>query len=237
MTETTKKKFDKMTSPKGKALWPKLTKPDTTYVKDGGVYCLKLRLKRGDPGVDEFLAELESKRESAVAGFEAELREQKKLAKGKAIKVSEPSIKPVIDEENGGEETGEVDINFKMKAVITSKEGEVYKKRPALFDAKGVEIEGNKLRALRVGTGSAVRVSFECVPFYKPAVGAGLSLRLKAVQIVNLVEYQGGDAKSHGFGAEDGFSAADVEDFEGDSESEPAAKGAPKSADGEEPEL
>jgi len=56
-------------------------------------------------------------------------------------------------------------------------------------------------------SGTTGRVSFEACPFYQPAIGAGITLRLKAVQILDLVE-SGGSANSFGFQEETGGWAA-----------------------------
>ena len=45
-------------------------------------------------------------------------------------------------------------------------------------------------------------------------MGAGVSLRLKAVQIINLVEGGGASASNYGFDATEGYVAPKVEKFE-----------------------
>ena len=46
-------------------------------------------------------------------------------------------------------------------------------------------------------------------PYYVAAVGAGVSLRLKAVQIIDLKTGGGADASAYGFSATEGFTAPD----------------------------
>ena len=56
-----------------------------------------------------------------------------------------------------------------------------------------------------VWSGSEMKVSAELVPYYTAMVGAGVSMRLRAVQITKLVEGGNGNAKGYGFGEEEGY--------------------------------
>lgn len=184
-----KKKATRITTPKGRANWPKLTEPDTKFNADG-VYSVKLALGTADAqGVIEVI---EAERAKAIEDAKAE------AGKGKKVKVADPPY--VVDEENDT-----VTFNFKMKASGKTKAGEVFTQKPALFDA-----HLNPLPAgVKIGGGSLVRVSADVVPFYTKLIGAGVSLRLRAVQVIELVEF-GGDGASYGFEAEeDGFAAED----------------------------
>jgi hypothetical protein len=63
---------------------------------------------------------------------------------------------------------------------------------------------------IKLGGGSTIRVSYEIVPFVSP-IGAGASLRLKGVQVIDLVEWGSGNADYYGFGEEEGgFDASTV---------------------------
>ena len=70
-------------------------------------------------------------------------------------------------------------------------------------------ITGDKLDKMRIGSGTSCRVGYEIVPYHTGMVGMGLSLRLKAVQIIDLVEY---DLAGSGFAfeAEAGFVSDDT---------------------------
>ena len=70
-----------------------------------------------------------------------------------------------------------------------------------MFDAKGKPITTPPL----VAGGSQIKVSFEPWPYYTSLVGAGVTLRAKAVQIVKLVEYTSGSSNAYGFNEEDGY--------------------------------
>ena len=50
-----------------------------------------------------------------------------------------------------------------------------------------------------------MKVSYELVPYHTSLVGAGVSLRLKAAQILKLVSGDGAAASSFGFAKEQGF--------------------------------
>jgi hypothetical protein len=110
---------------------------------------------------------------------------------------------PIGDhEDDGGNETGDKVYNFKMKAVVKPKDKEPFTQKPKLFDSNGADINPKSLFG-----GSKLKVAFQIIPFYTALVGAGISLRLKAVQVIELVEGQGGTAESYGFGKEEGYVA------------------------------
>ena len=74
------------------------------------------------------------------------------------------------------------------------------------------DAKGNPVNGLAVGNGAIVKVGYELSPFYTQLVGAGVSLRLKAVQIITLVERGGADASYYGFETEeDGFEADETQ--------------------------
>ena len=88
---------------------------------------------------------------------------------------------------------------FKCKAKVTTKSGESFDNKPAIFDAKG-----NPLTNINIWGGTQMKVSAELIPYYTNMVGAGVSLRLRAVQILKLVE-GGTDSSGFGFEKEDGY--------------------------------
>lgn len=179
-------KQTRYTTPKGTAKYPWLSSPDTKFNPDGDYkVTLVLPVQDADTIVqflDEQLALSEAK--------------AKKDNPGKKVKVADAPYK--VDEENGN-----IEINFKMKAKVTMQSGDSFDQKPALFDAKG-----KPLADVNVGGGSKIKVSYECVPFYTALIGAGISLRLRAVQVIDLVEFSGGAAAgAYGFEEEDGFEA------------------------------
>lgn len=185
-----KEKKPRFTTPKGTAQYPYLTKPDTKFNPEGE-YKVKLELDAADAG--ELISFLDEQVELAVE----KAKKDPKNA-GKKIKVGDAPY-------SVNEETGKASINFKLKAKVTTKSGETFEQRPAIFDAKGKPITD-----VNIGGGSKVKVAYEVVPFYTALVGASISLRMKAVQVIDLVEFSGGaSAEGYGFGEEEGYEAED----------------------------
>jgi len=99
-------------------------------------------------------------------------------------------------------------IKAKMKAKGIDRDGRPWSSAPALFDARGGAIKDREtLKGMWSGTTG--RISIDACPFYQAALGAGITLRLKAVQIINLVE-GGSSAESFGFGQEEGWTPTPV---------------------------
>lgn len=183
-----KKKIERFVSPKGFASYPYLTNPDTKFNQDGE-YKVSLIVAGND--ASKAIAFLTEQHEVAVA-------KAKQANAGKRVKAGEM---PFIENDDGT-----VTFKFKLKAKVTPKNGAPFEQRPVLFDAKGKPLTGE----YKVGGGSTIKISYEVVPYYTAIAGAGVSLRLKAVQIIELKEYSGGGtAESYGFCEEDGFETSE----------------------------
>lgn len=184
-----KPKLPRYVTPAGIAQYPYLTKPDTKFNPDGE-YKLKL--------------EIPSDKAQDLVTF---LDEQFALAQEKAKKDNPgKKIKPGNEPYEIDEDTGKVTVNFKLKAKVTPKNGDPFEQKPAIFDSKGKPIQGDA----KVGGGSKVKVAYEVLPYFTAIAGAGVSLRMKAVQVIELVEYSGGaGAGAYGFGEEEGYEAED----------------------------
>jgi hypothetical protein len=98
-----------------------------------------------------------------------------------------------------GEETGRMLFNFKQKAKGKTREGVTFERRVALYLKGGVPLPKDK----KIAGGSLIQVSYEANPFYTGGLGAGVSLRLEAVMVHELVEWQGRDASGYGFDVDD----------------------------------
>ena len=73
-----------------------------------------------------------------------------------------------------------------MKATgINRKTKENFSQRPLIFDAKKNPIEPS---SCQIWGGTKMKVAFQMGKYYTGLIGAGVSLRLKAVQILELVE-------------------------------------------------
>jgi hypothetical protein len=177
-----RKKFVRITSPLGTAIYPRLTTPDTKFDKDG-VYSVELELDPKDKVAKEFVASLNKAADDAYAA-ECESRGGKKLKR---------SAMPIKETDEGM-----IRIKFKLKAKAGNEE-KSWEQKPVIFDSAGTAMQTPP----NVGSGSKVKVAFEVVPFFTAMVGAGISLRMKAVQIVELREYVPGDNfDAYGFKAD-----------------------------------
>ena len=185
-------KLPLLKTPAGVAVYPHLTKPDTRFVPEGQ-YQVKLRIPSEE--AQDLIAQLD-------AAFAAAQETAKEKNQGKKIK---EATKPyVIEEDDEGNETGNIVVSFKCKAQITDKQGNVRVNSPKLFDSKNKEFPKDE----EIWGGSTLRVAFNAVPYYTAMAGAGISLRLKAVQVIELVSGGGGgNGASYGFGEEDGYVA------------------------------
>ncbi len=183
-----------VTTAMGVLVWPHLNSPDYEY-DEAGVYQTKLRLSGTD--AEKFLAYVTAQRKVAAA----EAKENGSFkGKGKV---------PLADLPYKEDEDGNLLFNFKMKAKGTTRNGETFTREPKLFDASG-----QPCNDARVGGGSVARISFESYRYYAKMVGgAGVSLRLEAVQIIELQEWSSGrSAEGFGFEATDGFSVDEITD-------------------------
>jgi len=166
-----------ITTPKGLALYPWLSTPDTKYSEEGE-YKVNLVLSKEDaqPIVDEI-------NRIFAENLAAETKKQ-----GKEIKTANP---PYADQLNdAGQPTGNVIFRFKSKAAY----------KPSNFDAKGTTmIESN------IWGGSEIRVNGTIAPYFTSLVGAGIALRLRAVQVIKLVEGSGEGASRFGFDETAGY--------------------------------
>ena len=180
------------TSPFGKAIYPHISKADVRFKPEG-----------------EFHVDLEVDADKALElvtlvdkCVEKAFEDEKKKGKRKNLKKATLPYK---------KEDDKYIFKFKMKAKGTnSRTGEAFTQRPAIFD--------NELKPLNkdiiVWGGSTLRVSFFPREWYTPLLGAGVSLRLKSVQVKNLVEGSSMNGSSQGFEKVDGDSSTKNESDE-----------------------
>jgi hypothetical protein len=199
-----KEKKQIIASPSGIAKFPALNEPDMKFAKDGvGKYKVNLLLDKNDPTTVAFLEKLIAASKDAKSANDKENPKQK----GFSLHL------PFADElDKDGNETGNVEIKFSANSSFKNKKTDkVTDIRIDLFDAKR-----NRVTA-KIGGGSKLKVAFEIVPFANPSSkSAGVSLRLQAVQVLELKQWSGRDADSYGFGEEDGFDGAADSAFSAD---------------------
>lgn len=202
-------------TPSGVAVWPKLNKPDT--FKNKTTFNVKLKLDTNNEKDAAFITMVNEAHEGSLAWakgeIEAEIAGAKEAAKkGKlkkkleALKLAESPVKPVLDED--GNETNFVTILFKCNAEYKdSKTGVMKSGAPVLKDAKRNVINRDKTE---IGGGSTIKVAAMMKPYVMETDGsvkAGISFRLKAVQVLELKQFNADD----GFEDEEGYEAGESE--------------------------
>ena len=186
-------KYPTVTTPRGVLVYPHITKPDTKFVKPDGEYHTKFALVAGKYTTDAFIAQLQEV-------LDAHIEENPEGLKPAALKKTTRAefAEEELDEE--GEETGRVVFKFKLKAKVKTETKE-WEQAPRLFDGKAEPINGD----IHPWTGTEAKVSLELFPYFMQSTKTfGLSLRMKAVQILSLVEGSGKSGDSYGFGEEEG---------------------------------
>jgi len=180
-------KAKKYTSPFGKAIYPHLSRADVRFKAEGE---FKVDLEVDGTQAEEMKQMLNSLAEQSVK------EAQEKTGK-KNIKKAQLPFK---------DEDGKTIFKFKMKASGTNtKTGDSFKQRPALFDN---ELNPINPEEVNIWGGSILRVSYQPSLWFTPMLGAGVSLRLKSVQVKDLVE-----------GGSQAGSSSDFDKVEGDSSS------------------
>ena len=181
----------RLTTPKATLKYPKLIEPETKFTPEGHYKVTAvIPAEEAGPLADQ----LDALYEAHKASLKAQAPSQKFKAIDPSFGYEDIDGKPCFT------------ISVKMKAKGMDRDGRSWSAVPALFDASGAPVKDRE--ALRgMWSGTEGRVSFEACPFYQPALGAGITLRLKAVQILKLVE-SGGSADSFGFQEEAGGWAA-----------------------------
>jgi hypothetical protein len=176
-----KNMYAKIVSPEGVSKYAWLTKPDTKFDKDGHFKVnLVVSAEEAQPLIQQIDAEMKKSAEIA--------KEKNK----KAVKMANPPYETETDDT--GAETGNIEFKFKRKAQIIASDGKVIPFKVAIFDSSGTPMTDTN-----VWSGSKMKVSAELVHWYTAMAGAGVSLRLRAVQITELVEGGSDNASGYGF--------------------------------------
>ena len=181
-------KAKKYTSPFGKALYPYLSKADVKFKAEGE---FKVDLEVEGQEADELKKLINSWSDMSVK------QAQEKTGKKSVKKASALPFKETED--------GKTIFKFKMKASGTnSKTGDTFKQRPALFDN---ELKPINPEEVSIWGGSTLRVSYQPALWFTPMLGAGVSLRLKSVQVKNLIEGGAQTGDTGGFDKVEGDSS------------------------------
>jgi hypothetical protein len=182
-----KYQYKKIMSPEGTLIWPHLNTPDDKFVKPDGVYHCKLAVEKGDD-LDAYVAQLEAERDRFIAA-------NPKGYKGATLKSFGKKIADLYDDEfdDEGEETGRVIFKYKLKPFF-GKDNE-YTQEPKLYDPRGVKYSPYP----NVGNDTVAKIHGEMFPYYMESnKETGVSLRCQNVQVLELVEYSGGEENPFG---------------------------------------
>ncbi|BAQ94244.1 single-stranded DNA-binding protein [uncultured phage_MedDCM-OCT-S30-C28] len=164
----------------GEAIYPHLNRPDVKF-NENGEY--KVNLKIPEDKAKGMIAIYEKAIQDSISEAEAKLN-------GKKVKLAP---KPYSIE------NGQAVFKYKMKATgINRKTKEPFSQRPALFDAKKNPLNPS---SCNIWGGSKMKIAYVLRSYYSPALGAGVTAQLKAVQIIELVEGKQMDL----FAKEDGY--------------------------------
>lgn len=174
----------RLSTPPGLAVYPRLKTPDTKFDELGQYKAdIAIPLAEAEPLMDK-------------------LNAMHKAHTGQPAKKSENTMW-YLEVDDSGEETGRVVFKIRVKNRL-NKKGELWDRRPALFDAALKPIDVNPYG------GTKYVVSFD-VYEWKAGDKKGISLQPAGVQILELVEGSGSaDPSSMGFAAQEGYTASDA---------------------------
>lgn len=161
-------------TPTGTLNYPYIVEPDFEFDANG-VYHTKLELPLGE--AEAIVEAIHKVRDT----FIQEVKETK--TKGKA-----PKEGPLPYET---QDNGTVLFKFKLKASVKTATKE-FTQKPVLRAPDGSEL------TVRPGNGSTAKIAYEIVPFYNPALGVGIQLRLRGVKVIELIELSRGGSNFFG---------------------------------------
>ncbi len=169
------------TTPVGVANYPYIFTADTQFEK-AGVFSVKLILSDNDakPFVKVYEETLKARQEKENTDKRSAHNQYKVL-------------------KDGG-----IEFKFKLKQKVTMRDGTDFEQRPKILNADKTVAEEQP-----VYSGSKMKIAFQAVSWHNNLQGVGVSLRLKAVQLIEVVSEKpksNGDKKSsdydYGFGEE-----------------------------------
>ena len=194
-----KKEFKTIITPPVKCEWAKIVKPDYKF-NPKGLFTIDLVFDITDKEHKEFLNKLEELLEDAYQKAVQEANPQLKK------KIQKQDFYSIVYDENGKET---VFVKVRPKRVATRDSGELNPVK--IFDAKGKEIT----KQINIGNGSVVRAKILVSDYVMPTGTCGVSLKLNAVQIIDLVEYRE-DAGNFPAYSGGGYEFAEEEEGEAD---------------------
>lgn len=205
-----KHQITKLMSPKGTLKFPHLVTPSEKFGN------FETGLVMTPEEAQPFMEKIEAIVDQGFATFVKENPAKAKRAR-KVLPFSEE-----IDKE--GNETGNIEFKFRVKAVTETKSGKTWNNKVTLLDSKGKLVKG-----VDPWGGTVAKVGIEMgdprFPYSNPA-GVGVTIRLRLVQIIELRTAGMDFDATAGFDIkkEDGFEVEVIpedDDFEGEEDGFP----------------
>lgn len=203
--------YPKLFTPKGVSIWPALNEPDYKFKTDTGEFHARIRITPEE--LPDWQAVIDAGQKVLDEAYEAKEKELKDAKKGALLKDLNKGeiIKPEVDPETG-DETGNyifrASLGYKVEIKSGPKAGEVFYKRPDLFNAAGKQLKNPP----RIGGGSVLKLNVTPIDYWFPKDKTiGVRFELNAAQVIKLVSGGARSAEDYGFGAEDGDDIQDVE--------------------------
>ncbi len=204
---TTKRKYEVKTSLKGTLVFPHFNIPDSKFTKPGNRpdYRGKLRVDKtvfATSGWQKYLDDLAEAALDNATDQQGQPLSPVNKAKAKAKGLVKPYSQAY---DKDGNELPYFDVSFKVSdGGIDTKTGEEYSNKPKQFDTSSPP----KTVDLTLRSGTEAKVSYTVFPWATAALGYGITLRPKAIQIFKLATSGTADAAFFGFeGDEDGYHA------------------------------
>lgn len=206
--------YVRLTTPRGVTVYPRLNKADTGPKKNPHPPQYKTKLIF--PSDSKFLLGKEELSRAEIQTKLEEMRDElfeetkvslKKQKKGDALKkLSKRDVfSTAVDDE--GNDTDDFVLSCKMYAESKDKKsGEVRKRKPPIFNAKGIVMKNPP----QIGGGSEVKLALSAKAYVNNTNWeVGVTFYLESAQLLKLVEYSGVSADRYGFGKEDGYDGGD----------------------------
>lgn len=226
----TNKKDTKLTG-RVVAHYPHLNKPDERYKPE---YKISIIYENEEAASSMMELIKEAQAEAVEAAVAQAADEAKKKGKKfneerfrENLKMAPLPIKEELDED--GDPTGRIIIGpFKMRAKGITKDGKEWERQCPVFDGAGKPID---TKNVQIWGGSIVNVCFYIDTFYTAGLGAGVSLKLEAVQVIELRSSKVKTAASFGFSTDGKGLAQDDDD---DDDTDESAEASPEDNDEDE---
>jgi hypothetical protein len=210
------KKKDTQLTGRVVAYYPHLNKPDDRYNPDKPEYKVSI-IYENEEAASDMIEVIKTAQGQAVEDAVNQAREEAKK-KGKkfneerfrsSLKLAPLPIKEELDEND--DPTGRIIIGpFKMRARGVTKDGREWERKCPVFDGAGKPVD---LEAVSIWGGSILNICYFIDTYYTAALGAGVSLKLEAVQVLELRSGKAKTAAGFGFSTDgEGLSQDDDDD-------------------------